>query len=449
MNRQKKTLLLLIDLFVLVLCLLFVARLRDGVPEEKVLFSLGTWFITLTVILLYYIFGSFDLTATTSLRRIFARIVFALGLSLALIVLVNYFGGKERTGVFGRIVLFGSFTTFACISGFYRWLVVSFLKQQVKKSRWLFVVTSSLFEKLEQDLRKNLFQGQRFYLLNTIETPSNPLVLGTWDDLNTHMKESWSQVVLSLDSQAPQKVIEELIAARFENVNVKDLIQFYEQQWRKIPLFALQSHWFLQTDGFQLFGNPIRVRLKRLLDILISTVMILICFPIMALTAVLIKLTSVGPVVYCQSRTGKDGKDFVLYKFRSMKVDAEVHGAQWAQANDTRITSIGKLIRKTRIDELPQLFNIIQGNMSLVGPRPERPEFNEMLKKKIPFYQFRHIMHPGLTGWAQVLYPYGASIEDAEEKLKYELYYIKNYSLWFDFAILLKTIQVVLFGKGR
>ena len=138
-----------------------------------------------------------------------------------------------------------------------------------------------------------------------------------------------------------------------------------------------------------------------------------------------------------------------MLKFRSMRLDAEAEGAQWAQKNDNRITKVGGFIRKSRIDELPQLFNVLEGSMSLVGPRPERPEFNEMLKEKIPFYDFRHLIHPGLTGWAQVLYPYGASIEDAEEKLQYELFYIKNYSLWFDISIVLKTVQVVLFGKGR
>lgn len=169
----------------------------------------------------------------------------------------------------------------------------------------------------------------------------------------------------------------------------------------------------------------------------------------MLLAFVAIKMESSGPVIFRQVRTGRDGKDFILYKFRSMRIDAEAKGAQWAVINDCRVTRIGNFMRKTRIDELPQLVNILSGNMSLVGPRPERPEFNKMLAEKIPFYNFRHSVHPGLTGWAQVLYPYGASIEDAEEKLQYELFYIKNYSLWLDVSIALKTVQVVLFGKGR
>jgi len=148
-------------------------------------------------------------------------------------------------------------------------------------------------------------------------------------------------------------------------------------------------------------------------------------------------------------RTGRDGQNFIIYKFRSMKIDAEKAGAQWSTVNDNRITKVGNFLRRTRIDELPQLLNILQGKMSFVGPRPERPEFNGPLAEQIPFYHLRHLVHPGLTGWAQILYPYGSSIEDSKEKLQYELFYIKNYSLWMDVSIILKTAQVVLFGRGR
>jgi lipopolysaccharide/colanic/teichoic acid biosynthesis glycosyltransferase len=169
----------------------------------------------------------------------------------------------------------------------------------------------------------------------------------------------------------------------------------------------------------------------------------------MLITAVLIRLESSGGAIYKQVRTGKDGKDFTIFKFRSMRSDAEKNGAQWASQNDSRVTRIGNFIRKTRIDELPQLFNILRGTMSFIGPRPERPEFNRSLEKELSFYNLRHIVQPGLTGWAQVLYPYGASLEDAKEKLQYDLFYIKNYSLWMDISIVLKTITVVVFGRGR
>ncbi|MGZ5280230.1 MAG: exopolysaccharide biosynthesis polyprenyl glycosylphosphotransferase, partial [Pseudobdellovibrionaceae bacterium] len=241
----------------------------------------------------------------------------------------------------------------------------------------------------------------------------------------------------------------QLMLARFEANRVRDLVQFYEETWQKVPLFYLGSRWFLLTEGFHLLGNPIRLRLKRLMDVTISLFILLITVPIMLVTAVWIRLDSPGPVIYRQTRTGRDGKDFVIYKFRSMRTDAEKDGAKWASENDSRVTRIGNFIRKTRIDELPQLFNILKGSMSFVGPRPERPEFNTSLEKELSFYNLRHMVQPGLTGWAQVLYPYGASLEDAKEKLQYDLYYIKNYSLWLDISIVLKTITVVFFGRGR
>jgi lipopolysaccharide/colanic/teichoic acid biosynthesis glycosyltransferase len=169
----------------------------------------------------------------------------------------------------------------------------------------------------------------------------------------------------------------------------------------------------------------------------------------MLVTALLIKIESPGDILFRQIRTGKDGEPFSIFKFRSMRSDAEKDGAQWASKNDQRVTRVGKFIRLTRIDELPQLLNIFRGEMSFIGPRPERPEFNTLLEKEIPYYEMRHLVNPGLTGWAQVLYPYGASVEDSKEKLQYELYYIKNYSLLLDLQIVLKTVGVVLLGRGR
>jgi exopolysaccharide biosynthesis polyprenyl glycosylphosphotransferase len=254
---------------------------------------------------------------------------------------------------------------------------------------------------------------------------------------------------VALDDQTPEELIEKLMMARFDANNVRDLVQFYEEIWQKVPLFYLGSRWFLLTEGFHLLGNPIRLRLKRLMDVTISSAILILTAPLMLLTFIAIRLDSPGNAIYKQVRTGRDGRDFVIYKFRSMRNDAEKNGAQWAKQNDARITRIGNFLRKTRIDELPQLFNILQGSMSFVGPRPERPEFNTSLEKELSFYNLRHMVQPGLTGWAQVSYPYGASLEDAKEKLQYDLYYIKNYTLWLDISIVLKTITVVFFGRGR
>jgi lipopolysaccharide/colanic/teichoic acid biosynthesis glycosyltransferase len=169
----------------------------------------------------------------------------------------------------------------------------------------------------------------------------------------------------------------------------------------------------------------------------------------MLLTAVAIRIEGPGPLLFSQNRIGKSGVVFVIYKFRSMRTDAEVGGAKWAAPRDARITRVGYWIRQFRLDELPQLFNVLKGEMSFIGPRPEQPDLNLRLEDEIPYYNLRHLVNPGVTGWAQVMYPYGASVEDAKEKLQYELYYIKNYTLWMDLQIVLRTIGVVLAGRGR
>jgi exopolysaccharide biosynthesis polyprenyl glycosylphosphotransferase len=216
-----------------------------------------------------------------------------------------------------------------------------------------------------------------------------------------------------------------------------------------MPVFYLNPQTLVFSSGFSLLENSYQIKTKRLADILLAVLVFVLTCPFLLLTALLIKLTSKGPVFYSQIRTGKDGKPFTLHKFRSMITAAEKDGPQWASLNDNRITVIGKFIRKTRIDELPQLLNILKGEMSFIGPRPERPEFDKELKTQIPYYDLRYIVRPGLTGWAQVEFPYGASIDDSKKKLQYEIYYIKNYSFYFDLLILLKTFRVVFFGRGR
>jgi len=195
--------------------------------------------------------------------------------------------------------------------------------------------------------------------------------------------------------------------------------------------------------------HTLQIWLKNVIDFSVAVILLILTLPLTIGAAILIKLTSKGPIFYSQQRVGLGGVVFTIYKFRSMRTDAEKDGARWASVNDDRITPIGRFMRKTRIDELPQLWNVLKGEMSMVGPRPERPEFVRKLRQEIPFYDMRHMMRPGLSGWAQVRYQYGSSIEDAHEKLRYDLYYIKNYSVFLDLTILLETTKVVVFGAGR
>jgi sugar transferase (PEP-CTERM system associated) len=224
-------------------------------------------------------------------------------------------------------------------------------------------------------------------------------------------------------------------------------VDFYERELKKAKLDMVHPSWILFSDGFS--ASRSRDLTKRLLDLVLSLSLLAIMSPFIILTAIAVFLETGRPVLYSQQRIGLLGKEFRIYKFRSMRQDAEKDGkARWASANDNRITRVGGFIRNTRLDELPQIYNVIKGEMSFVGPRPERPEFVSELKEKISLYDTRHYVKPGLMGWAQLKYPYGASVEDAKGKLEYDLYYSKNHSLLMDILIMIQTVEVVLLGKG-
>jgi len=243
----------------------------------------------------------------------------------------------------------------------------------------------------------------------------------------------------------------ELIQNLFDCIRFKidfiNLSEFYEKITQKIPLTAINQVWFLENISHR--TKSFYERGKRIFDIFFGLSLFIVLLPLMLLIAVAIKAESPGPVFYKQTRVGRGGRPFTLIKFRSMIKDAEKDGPKMAQKNDPRVTKLGKFLRKTRLDELPQLWNIVRGQMSFVGPRAERPEFHQELKSKIPFYQERYLIKPGLSGWAQIKYGYTSSIEDNFEKIQHDLYYIKNRSFIFDMSIILKTINIIIKGGGR
>lgn len=282
-------------------------------------------------------------------------------------------------------------------------------------------------------------------------TARQSLVAERSEGLNsTWKKQYWSGILIDgAERNLSQQMIRELMDMRLKGIYVYSLADFCEQFWQKIPPAYVQDDWFAFTSGFNILHNRIKAKLKQAIDLVVAAVMIVVSLPITIPVAIAIKLTSKGPIFYSQVRTGLNGKKFRVHKFRSMYQNAEAKGIQWAIERDPRITKVGSFIRLTRIDELPQLWNVFKGEMSLVGPRPERPEFDLQLREQIPYYDVRYLVKPGITGWAQVCYPYGASVEDAYQKVAYDLYYIKNYSLFLDMAIALKTLRVVVLGKGR
>jgi sugar transferase (PEP-CTERM system associated) len=254
--------------------------------------------------------------------------------------------------------------------------------------------------------------------------------------------------VVGADDRRGVLPMAELITCRLAGIDVLDLDQFCERETGKVSLELVNPSCFVFGNGFN--GSVMRRAGKRVFDIAAASALAAVSWPLMLLTAlaILVESRGKGPVLYMQERVGENDQVFRLIKFRSMRTDAEQHGARWAQVNDDRVTRVGRVIRKIRLDELPQLWNVLRGQMSIVGPRPERPEFVDQFKQRIPYYGLRHSVPPGLTGWAQLRYPYGASENDAIEKLRYDLFYVKNHGFQFDLMVLLQTVEVVLFGRG-
>jgi sugar transferase (PEP-CTERM system associated) len=262
------------------------------------------------------------------------------------------------------------------------------------------------------------------------------------EDLDVH------EIILAMDDRRKGFPINGLLECKMKGIVIRDLVHFLERLRGHIELEVLHPSVMILSEGF---ANAVTPRPeKRFFDILVSTIILFIASPIIILTALTIWLSTLGrdPIFYRQTRIGLCGMPFQVLKFRSMRTDAEKDGAQFAKKKDSRVTFIGAFIRKTRIDELPQIINVLKGEMSFVGPRPERPEFVLGYEQSIPHYNLRHTVKPGITGWAQICYPYGETEKDTRNKLQYDLYYIKNYSLFLDLTIIMQTIQVVLFGQG-
>jgi sugar transferase (PEP-CTERM system associated) len=261
------------------------------------------------------------------------------------------------------------------------------------------------------------------------------------------VKHQADEIVIAMDERRRSFPVSDLLECKFRGIDVVDVLTFIERESGKVKIELMNPSWLIFSEGFTQRSS--RQLTARLFDLVVSVSILTIALPIMLLTSIAILMDDGRPILYRQMRVGMLGKPFELLKFRSMTKDAEASGeARWAQRNDSRVTRVGGFLRKVRIDELPQLFNVLRGDMRFIGPRPERPEFVTELSEKIPYYYERHCVKPGLTGWAQLSYPYGSSEKDALEKLQFDLYYVKNQSLLFDLMILLQTVEVVLWGKG-
>ncbi len=283
---------------------------------------------------------------------------------------------------------------------------------------------------------------------DTAPLVANPTPRSEIENLTAFVEQlGVSEVVLALQERRNALPLKDLLRVKTAGVHVNDFSSLIERETGRIDLASVNPSWLIFSDGFS-SGRAFSGAIKRLFDIFASLLVLVLTGPVIALFALLVKIDSRGPAFYRQSRVGLFGTPFDVIKLRSMRTDAEKSGAQWATQNDPRVTRVGRFIRKVRIDELPQAWTVLKGEMSFVGPRPERPEFVAELEEHLPFYAERHMVKPGITGWAQINYPYGASVEDSRNKLEYDLYYAKNYSPFLDLLILLQTLRVVLWSEG-
>lgn len=336
------------------------------------------------------------------------------------------------------IILFGIITIFQIA---FRYIVIMGV---VEKERVVFVGENDYTQDLLESVKKD---GQ--YVFTASLNNTDMKVLGK-EIVEMYKTKKFDVLVDFTDKLlGDPKLTGKLLQYKLEGLQYYNYLEFYETYENKLPISHLSPKWFLENTGFEIYHNNFNLKAKRLLDLFFAMLIGIFVAPVIILAAIIVKLESKGPIFFIQERIGEGNRKFNIVKFRSMTTDAEKNGPQWASKNDNRVTKFGKIMRATRIDELPQLWNVLRGEMSFVGPRPEREFFIQQLEKEIPYYNLRHTVKPGLTGWAQVMYPYGASVEDAYRKLQYDLYYIKHHSIPFDVKVLLKTVTIVIFGKGR
>src|SRR5688572_11014253 len=426
-----------------------VAACAHGVAAE---FPSEVWKIALVTGLCqvcFYYNDLYDLTVVHSSRELLIRLLQAAG-AASIIIALLYLAMPSLA--IGKGIFVSSLVIFLVAIITWRLIFNRFAYARTLEERVLIVGSGPTARMVAREIQTRHDFGYRvvgfvsdggFHTLH-----SQPPTLGTPSDIPGLVREhEVSRIVVGLSDRRGRLPVTELLQAKLSGIRVEDATTTYERLTGKILIDDLKPSWLIFSDGF-IASRWTRFK-KRAFDLVLSSVGFVLAAPFTLLTALAVYLDSDGPILYCQERVGEHGKVFTVYKFRSMQVDAEKEGTpMWARSGDERVTRVGRIIRKTRLDELPQLWNVLRGDMSFVGPRPERPFFVEQLAQEIPFYQQRHSIKPGLTGWAQVKYQYGSSIEDAMEKLRYDLYYIKHLSLALDLSIVFDTVKVIVFGKG-
>lgn len=440
-TKTKRVLLVVGDVIALLASLYISVAIRYGSAQAT-----GQWQSHLPLfalifffwLIVFFINNFYDLKNSYNNSRLFGEIIKVSIINGALAVAILYFVAPLIANLRPQKTLIIELVISGILIFVWRKFFYTFIKSKSIANNVLFVGESSLSQELITEINNRPQLG--YHATGIAVMP---------DDLRAYCLEHKTDILVAAgDLKNDTNVAKKIFSCLALGIDVYNINNFYEEITNKIPLEYIDHSWFL--DNLAEHSKKLYEIIKRGADIILATVGLIIAIPIAPFIALIIKLESPGPVIFRQIRTGKNGNGFLAMKFRSMVQNAEKNGPQWAGLDDTRITRFGKFIRKTRLDEIPQLINILRGEMSLVGPRPERPEFIETLSQQIPFYNERLLVKPGLTGWAQLNGPaYGGSIEGTTEKLKYDLYYLKNRSLVLDLSIILKTVRVVFSGRGQ
>jgi len=452
MPNLKKIILLLGDIVVLYLSLLLTLFIRYGTDFDVSRWNQHFWSFTIIYLLwliVFYVAGLYELTLARNNVAFYSTLgrglIINAGLAIAFFYFIPYFGITPKTN------LFLTLTAFTILFTFWRQAYNHLLKISSLTNNVLVIGENGRSKEINQIKKIIKDNPQLGYRITKqisprkIQTPFDLLEMATQKNIKT--------IITAINPHYDSKLVQSLYQCLPLKINFSDLPSFYEKILGKVPISSIGEIWFLEnlTESQKNFYETV----KRVLDMLGSFILGLISLPFYPLVILIIKIDSSGPIFIKQRRIGHDGQIFTLYKFRTMYATAKDGSSEpdgkpiYAQINDPRVTRIGNVLRKTRLDEFPQLWNILISQMSFIGPRPERIEFVQQCEKETPYYQIRHIVKPGLTGWAQVNFRYGASVKDSIEKLQYELYYIKHRSSILDLSIILRTIKIVLKGGGR
>jgi len=449
--------LILGDIIVILLATLAVrvaiSLFEISANPEWVFWSFQAVAVTVIVIVSFYYSDLYAIDQTLSIRELVLRLMSGVGIACVLIAVVSY-----PIPRFGKTLYASQMTLMVLSLCAWRVGLMRVVERARIHARVLVIGLQAIGKLVAEELLRQRKLGMQ--VVGFVGQSTGQLTLAYGNPIRVSLpvyqpsslidlfeQNNFNRILLAGADSCSDVLGPELVTLRARGVAMEDCHTFYERLVSKIAIADLSPDWIVRCKGFR--RDPLIMFTKRVIDIVVSAIGLLVSAPITLLTAVVIKLDSPGPIFYRQERVGQNDEPVTIYKFRSMRESAEANGAPvWAAEDDPRVTRVGKIIRKLRIDEIPQMINVLKGEMSLVGPRPERPFFVQTLNKRIPYYSLRHSIKPGITGWAQICYPYGDSEDDAIEKLQYDLYYMKNMSPLFDLQIIFESLKVVLLGKG-